>query len=197
MDGRDATGGESASDHAQCRRSQSPSTRHAARRVLKLRASPSGRRDRCASRHQSPVLKAYAQEHLADPDVAIELPTGSGKPLVGALIADWRRLHDGGVSAFACTTRKLAMQAHAKAVGYGIEAVLLTGSHLAWPPADGVRGLAGNATIVTTYSSIFNSSRPHAELARPRRRSWRGGVRRSAGQRSSRARLSVTPTALS
>jgi len=108
-------------------------------------------------RHQSHVLKAYAQDHLADPDVAIELPTGSGKTLVGALIAAWRRVHDGGVSVFACTTRQLAMQAHAKAVGYGIDAVLLIGSNPSWPPADRVRGLAGNATIVTTYSSIFNS----------------------------------------
>jgi hypothetical protein len=160
VDGRDTDGGGWACDHAAVPPLPTP------RRSTPPPPGPEELYDRLTVRdaaigalwrHQSHVLKAYAQEHLADPDVAIELPTGSGKTLVGALIADWRRLHDGGVSVFACTTRQLAMQAHAKAVGYGIEAVLLTGSHLAWPPADRVRGLAGNATIVTTYSSIFNS----------------------------------------
>jgi hypothetical protein len=109
-------------------------------------------------RHQSHVLTVFAKEYLDDPDVAIELPTGSGKTLVGTLIAEWRRQSTGGVSAFVCPTRQLAQQAHERARGYGIDAVLLVGPNAGWPRADRLRGLAGEAMIITTYSSVFNVS---------------------------------------
>lgn len=38
----------------------------------------------------------------------------------------------------------------------------LVGSNRDWPPAERMRGLAGEAVIITTYSSIFNSH-PHIE----------------------------------
>lgn len=41
---------------------------------------------------QADALRAYAPNHVATADVALELPTGSGKTLVGLLIAEWRRL---------------------------------------------------------------------------------------------------------
>lgn len=41
---------------------------------------------------QADVLRIYAETHVDDHDVALELPTGSGKTLVGLLIAEWRRL---------------------------------------------------------------------------------------------------------
>lgn len=41
--------------------------------------------------HQAAMMKAYAAKALDMPDVALQLPTGSGKTLVGLLIAEWRR----------------------------------------------------------------------------------------------------------
>jgi len=109
-------------------------------------------------RHQSHVLGRYYDDHADSGDVALELPTGSGKTLVGLLIADWRRRVKSGGSAFVCPTRQLARQAHEKAAGYGIPAVLLIGKSRDWDPQEQTRGLTGEATIITVYSHIFNTS---------------------------------------
>jgi hypothetical protein len=109
-------------------------------------------------RHQSHVLGRYFDDHASAADVALELPTGAGKTLVGLLIADWRRQSLKRPSAFLCPTRQLAQQAFDKANGYGIRAVLLTGSHRQWAASDKTRGLSGDATIISTYSHIFNTS---------------------------------------
>ncbi len=39
--------------------------------------------------HQADQLRTYAQDHRDTADVALELPTGSGKTLVGLLISEW------------------------------------------------------------------------------------------------------------
>ena len=41
--------------------------------------------------HQAKVLDNYNDEHLDKKDIAVELPTGSGKTLVGLLIGEFRR----------------------------------------------------------------------------------------------------------
>lgn len=41
--------------------------------------------------HQADVLREYVKKALDFPDVALQLPTGSGKTLVGLLLAEWRR----------------------------------------------------------------------------------------------------------
>ncbi|MBO9533770.1 MAG: DEAD/DEAH box helicase, partial [Solirubrobacteraceae bacterium] len=107
-------------------------------------------------RHQSHALEVYFEGHRDQPDVALEFPTGSGKTLVGLLIADWRRRTTGASSAFVCPTKQLAAQAHEKALGYGVPTVLLVGSSRGWNEADRTRGLGAGATIITTYSHIFN-----------------------------------------
>ncbi len=40
---------------------------------------------------QQDVLRKYIAEAADEPDVAMELPTGTGKTAVGLLIAEWRR----------------------------------------------------------------------------------------------------------
>jgi superfamily II DNA or RNA helicase len=37
------------------------------------------------------VLRTYIAEAATASDVALQLPTGSGKTLVGLLLAEWRR----------------------------------------------------------------------------------------------------------
>lgn len=39
--------------------------------------------------HQGDVIRAYAEHHQDTQDLALELPTGSGKTLPGLLIAEW------------------------------------------------------------------------------------------------------------
>ena len=41
--------------------------------------------------HQGQILRTYAKDAVSSPDVGLQLPTGSGKTLVGLLIAEWRR----------------------------------------------------------------------------------------------------------
>lgn len=113
---------------------------------------------------QADVLRAY--NRLKDKseqfpaDVAIELPTGAGKTLVGCLIAEWRRRKYEEPVAYVAPTRQLAQQAAAKGRLYGIPAVDLTGSHKSWNAADEVSFRQGDAIAFVTYSSVFNAN-PH------------------------------------
>jgi hypothetical protein len=111
---------------------------------------------------QADVLRAYDGLKNKDgefpADVAIELPTGAGKTLVGFLIAEWRRRRWGQPVAYVAPTRQLAQQAAAQGRLYGIPAVDLTGSHTKWDPAAEVRFRQGDAVACVTYSSVFNAN---------------------------------------
>ena len=107
--------------------------------------------------HQADALRTYYEDHRESQDVALEFPTGAGKTLVGALIAEWRRQKFRERVAFVCPTNQLANQAARKAVSYGIDVVLLIGSHRDWSPDDRAAFEAGNSVAVTNYHHIFNS----------------------------------------
>lgn len=107
---------------------------------------------------QADVLRAYDALTGRPADVAIELPTGAGKTLVGCLIAEWRRRKCDERVAYVGPTRQLAQQAAAKARLYGIPAVDLTGAHTAWDPADQISFSQGAAVAFVTYSSVFNAN---------------------------------------
>lgn len=109
---------------------------------------------------QADVLRAYNGLKDDPADVAIELPTGAGKTLVGCLIAEWRRRKHQERVAYVSPTRQLARQAAAQARLYGIPAVDLTGPHTGWDPAEEIRFNRGDAVAFVTYSSVFNSN-PH------------------------------------
>ena len=88
----------------------------------------------------------------------MELPTGTGKTIVGLLISDWRRRKYCRPVLYACPTTQLVNQVAAVAKEEGNPAVTLLGSHTKWPPADESRYIAAEALGITTYSSIFNMS---------------------------------------
>lgn len=106
--------------------------------------------------HQADQLRQYATDHRDTPDVALELPTGSGKTLVGLLVAEWRRRTFGQRVVYACPTVQLSRQVLEKAQNEGIAAVLLVGKHGDWDPADLARYSRGDAVAISTYSAIFN-----------------------------------------
>ena len=106
--------------------------------------------------HQADLLRTYHSQALKARDVAIELPTGTGKTLVGLLIAEWRRQALGHRSAYLCPTRQLARQVGAQARDYGIQASVLVGKQRDYPPREFAAYQSSDAIAVTTYSAIFN-----------------------------------------
>jgi len=114
--------------------------------------------------HQADLLRSYVQEHSVSADVALELPTGAGKTLVGLLLAEWRRRTQGERVAYLCPTRQLARQTEGLAASYGIRTVTLLGSHRDWSAADLVRFQSASAIALTTYAAVFNSN-PRIDVA--------------------------------
>jgi len=108
--------------------------------------------------HQGDVIRAYAESHQNTPDLALELPTGTGKTLPGLLIGEWVRRKNQGPVIYATPTKQLARQVVATAEREGIPAALLVGSAKSWEAVDEASVEGGEAIGITTYSAIFNSS---------------------------------------
>nr|WP_237556715.1 DEAD/DEAH box helicase [Streptomyces sp. SID5464] len=71
--------------------------------------------------NQQDVLRDWHEKKSDASDVAIELPTGAGKTLVGGLIGEYQRRKYGERVAYLCPTRQLARQTAAKFDEYGIQ----------------------------------------------------------------------------
>lgn len=108
--------------------------------------------------HQGDVIRAYAESHQNTPDLALELPTGTGKTLPGLLIGEWVRRKAEGPVVYATPTKQLARQVAATAEREGVPAALLVGSARGWDAADEASVEGGESIGIATYSSIFNSS---------------------------------------
>ncbi|MFZ0774205.1 MAG: DEAD/DEAH box helicase [Candidatus Sulfotelmatobacter sp.] len=109
--------------------------------------------------HQREIMRSYAETALADPDVALQLPTGSGKTLVGLLIAEWRRRKNQERVVYLCTTRQLVNQVIEQAEEkYGLTVLGFTGPIKNFKPAAKAEYWNGDRIAVTTYSSLFNTN---------------------------------------
>ena len=108
--------------------------------------------------HQGDVLRAYAETYHNAPDLAIELPTGTGKTLPALLIGEWVRRKAEGPVLYATPTKQLAHQVLSTAKIEGVPARLLFGSHRSWSATDVSDVDGGEAIAITTYSSIFNTN---------------------------------------
>lgn len=108
--------------------------------------------------HQQQILDVFHTKHIDTPDLALELPTGAGKTLVGLLIAQHRMLSKKMRAAFLCPTKQLAIQVSRAAARYGISSVLLIGPQKQWATADFTKYQRAEAVAITTYSAIFNVS---------------------------------------
>lgn len=106
--------------------------------------------------HQGDVLREWHANFRDASDVAIELPTGAGKTLVGGLVGEWRRRSAHDRVAYMCLTRQLAQQTAENLLSYGIPAVLLTGRVVNWNAADRAKYSSATAIAVTTYTHVFN-----------------------------------------
>lgn len=107
--------------------------------------------------HQSDILRSYVDEAIDSPDVAFQLPTGSGKTLVGLLVAEWRRRRDQLRVVYLCPTNQLVNQVAEQAnTQYGMEALAFTGPKSGYDPNAKAKYQQAGAVAVTTYSALFN-----------------------------------------
>lgn len=107
---------------------------------------------------QADTLRSY-MTHEGESDLALELPTGSGKTLVGLLIAEWQRRNYGRRCVFLCPTRQLVHQVAEQALEkYGIPVITFAGSKKEFSPKDVTSFETGEAIAISTYSSLFNYS---------------------------------------
>lgn len=107
--------------------------------------------------HQRDMLRAYGEQMVNEKDVALQLPTGSGKTLVGLLIAEWRRRKFKERVVYLCPTRQLVNQTVDQAQNrYGIDAVGFTSAKKNYSAASKSDYTTGAKVAVTTYSSLFN-----------------------------------------
>lgn len=109
--------------------------------------------------HQKAILETYAESYESNTDVALQLPIGSGKTLVGLLIADWRRLKNEEKVVYLCPTRQLVKQTVQHAYDkYGIDVVDFSGSKESFLPEDKAAYITANKVAVSTFSGLFNTN---------------------------------------
>ncbi len=107
--------------------------------------------------HQADILREYTQNAVSEPDVAFELPTGSGKTLVGLLLGEWRRRRFEERGVYLCPTNQLVHQVADQAINkYGIQVTAFTGSKNNYSPTAKSQYLNGETVAVTSYSALFN-----------------------------------------
>lgn len=108
--------------------------------------------------HQKEVLDAYYDRHLDTRDLAVELPTGTGKTLVGLLLGEFRRRSKGERVIFLCSTKQLCAQVHRQAQKYGIRTSLLTGPQNEYDADAFYAYQQATAVAISTYSGVFNTN---------------------------------------
>ena len=107
--------------------------------------------------HQKEIMRAYVSQAVDIPDVALQLPTGSGKTLVGLLIAEWRRRKFQQRIVYLCPTRQLVNQVVEQAKEkYGLTVLGFTGPAREYDPTSKAEYRDADSVAVTTYSSLFN-----------------------------------------
>jgi len=109
--------------------------------------------------HQKQVMKLYMEDALDRPDVALQLPTGSGKTLVGLLIAEWRRRKFKEKIVYLCPTKQLVNQVVEQAEEkYGITVRGFTRSKNDYDSTAKAEYQNADCVAITTYSSLFNTN---------------------------------------
>lgn len=111
--------------------------------------------------HQGHIIGKYLQGAVEKSDVAFKLPTGSGKTLVGLLIAEWRRRKFGERALYVCPTNQLVNQVVAEAhTKYGMSKTVraFTGQQKAYDPSAKAQFQSGEIIAVTSYGGLFNAN---------------------------------------
>ncbi len=106
--------------------------------------------------HQADILRAYYEQHDKESDIALQLPTGSGKTLVGLLIAEWRRRKYRERIVYLCPTIQLVNQAVEQARRkYGLSPIGFIGKQREYSVDFKTAYRRAEAVAITNYSSFF------------------------------------------
>lgn len=109
--------------------------------------------------HQDKMISEYIERFYNVRDVALELPTGSGKTLVGLLIGEYRRRKENKKVVYICPTIQLVNQVVEQSKEkYGIKTTSFTGKIKEYNPSDKSTYIANESIAVTTYSGFFNNN---------------------------------------
>ena len=109
--------------------------------------------------HQQEVMRNYADLPDTVKDVALQLPTGSGKTLVGLLTGEWLRRKNQERIIYLCPTRQLVNQVVEQAEEkYGLTVLGFTGSRRNYDATSSAEYRNADRIAITTYSSIFNTN---------------------------------------
>ncbi len=106
--------------------------------------------------HQADILREYNEKFIESNDIAIELPTGTGKTLVGLLIGEFRRRAFDERVLYLCPTKQLAYQVQTQASKYGIRSHVFVGSKHKFSVPDYNEYASSKAIAISTYSGLFN-----------------------------------------
>ncbi len=108
--------------------------------------------------HQADLLREYTLNHIKTRDIGLELPTGTGKTLVGLLIGAWRKEYYNERILYLCPTRQLAYQVEKLAKKYGIKAYAFVGPQRNYPTDKFSKYSSSELIAISTYSSVFNTN---------------------------------------
>ena len=109
--------------------------------------------------HQADMWRRYLEEGLNKSDVALQLPTGSGKTLVGLILAEWRRQKYKEKVVYLCPTNQLVHQVVEKAESkYGLQVSKFVGSIQNYSIAVKADYEGADKVAVTSYSALFNTN---------------------------------------
>lgn len=107
---------------------------------------------------QADVLRGYMKAGRSARDVALQLPTGSGKTLVGLLLGEWLRRHNDERVVYLCPTRQLVVQVASQAESrYGLHAKPFVGPKADYDPTACSEWQSGESIAVAPYAALFNS----------------------------------------
>ena len=107
---------------------------------------------------QADVWREYVDTALELPDVAIRLPTGSGKTLVGIVLGEWRRRKFDERIVYLCPTNQLVHQVVEQARNqYGIDVASFTGTKSEYALDEQNAYRRKEKIAVTSYSALFNT----------------------------------------
>lgn len=108
---------------------------------------------------QAHVLRDYAADYVEKQDVSFQLPTGSGKTLIGLILGEWRRRKNEERVVYLCPTRQLVHQVVEQSrEQYGVEATSFVGSKRDYSVSSIGDYRTSEALAVATYSALFNTN---------------------------------------
>lgn len=106
---------------------------------------------------QEVALDSYSSEFFNIPNIAVELPTGTGKSLIALMILDFW-MEQGLRTAVLCGTKNLARQFKDEADSLGIRSILFEGPKSGWKTADKFKYTQVKAVAILNYWGYINQS---------------------------------------